>query len=226
MDTLDQMKEQLKLLHNLLDQQPIVNDRHIRAAIHRSMHAINRQALALAVVGVIAIPYCAWVLHWLGLSWPLDIVTVAFIALSLAYNLWAHSGVKRSRLETEPLRQVAWRVARMKQRYARWLYFSVPFQLVWMGWLVYELLYRTDWPMDERIGVAGAALVGGLIGAILGLIAYRRTQRLARNILAQIEEYDTTDHHEDGSPEKAVDEDQETAPRAPKSPSEVAPKQK
>lgn len=204
MDTLDQMKAQLQLLHNLLDGQPIVSDRLIRAAIHRKMNAITRQALLLSAVSVVGIPYCLWAFHTLGLSWPLGIVTILFLIISLAYRLWAHSGVRAHRFATEPLRQVAARVARMKQRYARWLYFSVPFLIVWMSWLAYELLYRVSIPEEERLAVLCGALTGGLVGAILGIIAYRRTQRLARAILDQICDNDSAP--QDAAPAPATPE--------------------
>ena len=58
MDTLEQMKEQLRLLQDKLDRQTLVSERMLRAAVGHKVHALNRQALQIALVGVLGIPYC------------------------------------------------------------------------------------------------------------------------------------------------------------------------
>ena len=188
MDTLQQMKEQMQLLHDKLDQQPIVSDRLIRTAIRQRLHAIRRQALLLSAITVIGIPYCLWAIHMLGLPWSFAIATTIYLTISLGYRYWTHRGVNASCLTTEPLRQVALRVTRMKKRHARWLYFSALFLPLWMGWFAYELIHNQTIPAEEHISVLAGAIVGGLIGAVIGYMAYRRTQRLARNILKQLQD--------------------------------------
>lgn len=187
MDTFEEMREQLQLLHHKIDGQEIVDERHIRRAVGMRVRSINRQAAVMLFMSLFAIPYSAWALRFIGLSWPFAVVTMAFLAVALFYTAWSHRKVRSSQLATEPLREVARRVARMKRRYARWLYFSIPFLVGWVSWFACEIMGNTDIPYSERIGVMTGAAIGGLTGIVLGFMAYRRTQRLAREILEQIQ---------------------------------------
>lgn len=187
MGTFDEMREQLRLLHHKIDGQEIIDDRHIRRAVSTRMRSVNRQAAAMIVISIFAIPYCAWAFRFIGLSLPFAVVTMAFLVVALSYTAWSHREVRSSLLSTEPLREVARRVARMRRRHARWLYFSIPFLVGWVSWFAYEIMRDTAIPYGERVGVMTGAAIGGLAGAVLGFLAYRRTQRLAREILEQIQ---------------------------------------
>lgn len=187
MDTFEEMSGQLKLLHEKINGQVVVDDRHIRRAVSTRMRSINRQAAVMLAISLFAIPYCAWAFHYIGLSWPFAVVTMVFLAIALCYTAWSHRGVRCSLLATEPLNEVARRVAYMKKRYARWLYFSIPFLIVWLCWFAYEIMGDEALPHSERIGVMSGAALGGVAGTILGILAYRRTQRLAREILEQVQ---------------------------------------
>ena len=91
--------------------------------------------------------------------------------------------------------QVGQRVARMKLLYARWLRFSLPFLGIWLSWFTWEILQQMEYSMEYRVGILCGGAVGGLIGGFCGWLSYRRTQRLARAILDEIEGLDTTDGH-------------------------------
>lgn len=187
MDTFDEMREQLQLLHHKIDGQEIIDDRHIRRAVSTRMRSLNRQAAAMLLLSLFAIPYCAWAIRFVGLSWPFAVVTKVFLSVAFFYTAWSHRRVRSSVLSTEPLCEVARRVARMKRRHARWLYFSIPFLVGWVSWFACEIMGDTAIPYNERVGVMTGAAIGGLAGVVLGFWAYRRTQRLAREILEQIQ---------------------------------------
>lgn len=195
MDTLEQMKEQLRLLQDKLDRQTLVSERMLRAVVGHKVHALNRQALQIALVGVLGIPYCLWSFGMLHLSVPFQAVTVAFLALAVGYTWFSHRGLGSSSMSRASLCQVGQRVARMKLLYARWLRFSLPFLGIWLSWFTWEILQQMEYSMEYRVGILCGGAVGGLIGGFCGWLSYRRTQRLARAILDEIEGLDTTDGH-------------------------------
>lgn len=174
------------MLHNKIEEQVVVDDRHIRRVVNTKMRSINRQAAVMLVISLFTIPYCAWAFCYIGLSWPFAVVTMMFLAIAIFYTAWSHRGVRSTLLATAPLREVAHRVAIMKQRYARWLYFSIPFLVGWLCWFAYEIINNTAIPYNERISVMTGAAIGGIAGTVLGIMAYRRKQRLVNEILEQI----------------------------------------
>ena len=50
MDTLEEMKEQLALLHQKLDNERIINDRLVRRVISRNAGRINRDGLLITII--------------------------------------------------------------------------------------------------------------------------------------------------------------------------------
>ena len=187
-DDLEQMKQQMALLQRTLDRQTIINDRLLRDAVRAKAGSINRDSCVITVIGILAIPYCIWVFRFLHISVPFSIVTALFLLAAVAYNLFTHRGFRTSMLVSAPLADIARLTVRMKLLHARWLRFSLPFLFLWLSWFVYEILSLTSVSHDERLGILIGGAVGGMIGGIFGYVAYRRTQRLANEILQQVEE--------------------------------------
>ena len=187
-NTLNEMKEQLQLLHHKLEQQNIVNDNLLRKVIHHNVRRINRDTLIMTIVSVISVPYCACLFWWMHLSLAFTLVTILFLTIAIVYTLYAHQGIRTSLLINSSTAEVARRIARMKMLYARWLRFSIPVIVCWTAWFAYEIMSLVGISAHERKGILIGAAVGGTIGAILGYFTYRRTQRLASQILDQIKE--------------------------------------
>ena len=75
------------------------------------------------------------------------------------------------------------RALRLRRMQNRWLWFSIPFIVVWLGWLVMETMKVNTNPMPLLIGCG----VGFVIGSIVGVRQYLRTQRQAADIIADID---------------------------------------
>ncbi len=65
----DEMRQQMAILKDKLENQTIVNDRFIRRSIKRSVGTINRRYLVIGIVALAMIPYGYWAFVMLnGLS--------------------------------------------------------------------------------------------------------------------------------------------------------------
>lgn len=68
---LDEMRQQMAILKNKLDNQTIVNDRLIRRAVKNSVSTINKRYLVISIIAFAMIPYGYWAFVKLnGLSIP------------------------------------------------------------------------------------------------------------------------------------------------------------
>ena len=191
MDTLEEMKEQLALLHHKLESERIVNDRLIRRVISRNAGRINRDGLFIIIVAALGIPYCAAVFYWMGISWTFTLVTALFFIIAIVYTRYNLGGVRTEHLAACTLAEVTQRVARMKMLYARWLRFSIPFLIIWAIWFAYEIMSLVGTSAEERRAILIGGAVGGAIGIVLGITTYRRTQRLANEIIEGIKDCTT-----------------------------------
>lgn len=185
---LEEMKAQLDLLHQKLDKQTIVSDRLVRDVVRSKADSINRDALIITIVAILAIPYFVWLFISLQVDLAFTIVTAIFFIVAVIYNIYSHRGFQSSQLVGCSLAEIGRRTVRMKMLQARWLRFSIPFLIVWISWFAYEILTQAGVSREECMGILIGGAVGGVLGGIAGVVAYRRSQRLAAEIIEQVGE--------------------------------------
>ncbi len=180
---LQQLKAQFEILNNKLNQQQIVNERIIRASVNSKVRSINRDGRAMvgiAVAGCVAIVADHYLVNW---SWPFTIVTILFMLVAIYYNIKMRRGINSEGALSSDLIDMRLRALRLRRMQNRWLWFSIPFIVVWLGWLVMETMKVNTNPMPLLIGCG----VGFVIGSIVGVRQYLRTQRQAADIIADID---------------------------------------
>ena len=74
---LEEMRQQMAILQNKLNNQNIVNDRFIRRAIKHGMSTINKRYLVISIIALAMIPYGYWAF-------------VVIIGLSLFFSLLSY----------------------------------------------------------------------------------------------------------------------------------------
>lgn len=181
---LEQMKEQMSMLKSKLEKETIINDRLMRSIMKQKMKRINREAWFICTIILLGIPYCTWCFMFLlKMSIAFTIVTDVFMLIALIYTYLMHKDVKTNELMKGNLIEVSRKMIKIKRMQANWLKFSIPFVVVWMSWFVSENMNGVD---AKYIIIGGS--VGAVVGAFLGTISYRRTRRMATEVIQQIEE--------------------------------------
>ena len=173
---LENMRQQMATLKSKLEQQEIINDRLIRDSLNTKLGKVKRHVPAI--------------LYWmLNLPAWFCIVSLLYFTFAAFYDFYYMNGINNGDLSREQMLDTSRRVARMKKMNARWLWFSIPFSIVWIATMAY-LMFTTD-SLITRANLEGA-LYGGAIGLIIGLAigayVYTRQQRQAQAIIDQIDE--------------------------------------
>lgn len=180
---LQQLKEQFDILNKRLDEQAIINENLIRSSVNSRVRNINkdgRTMVGIAVAGILCILTDHYLMDW---SWAFTIVTIAFMLIAIVCNIRFRRGISSANALSSDLIDMRLRALRLKKMQARWLWFSIPFLIVWLMWLVREIFQNTANPTPIFIGAA----VGFVVGGILGISQYRRTRRHAKEIIRDIE---------------------------------------
>ena len=180
---LQQLKEQFNILNRSLNNQQIINERLIRASIESKVRNINsdgRKIMAIAILGVIAIIADHYLVNW---SWLFTAVTIVFLLVAVLYNIYFRLGINNADALNADLIDMRLRTLRFKKMQSRWLWFSIPFLVVWLTWLLYETLNMIYDPIPTIIGAA----IGLVLGLAFGIKQYQRTQRQAKEIISDIE---------------------------------------
>ena len=180
---LQQLKAQFDILNRRLDEQAIINENLIRSSVNSRVRNINkdgRTMVGIAVLGAACVVADHYLMNW---SWAFTIVTVVFMLVAIVCNILFRQGISSANALSSDLIDMRLRALRLKKMQSRWLWFSIPFLMVWLPWLVCEIQQRT--PNPKPIIIGGA--IGLVIGGILGVSQYMRTRRHAKEIIRDIE---------------------------------------
>lgn len=186
---LEQMRTQIGMLKQKLDQQTIVNNRHIRNSMKSKISDLNRTVRGTIIAGVFAVVFCPMFLHIQGCSLVFVIATALMIAICLGLTIVQKINLgKMVDLSQGNLVETAERLSKIRIHYKEWYKIAIPMILIWAGWLVYEAVQVLGVESPTAIGFYSGTGVGLIIGGILGARINRKVVRQANEILSQIEE--------------------------------------
>lgn len=184
----EEMKAQLALLNKKLEQETIVNERLIRRSMKEKASSLRRKAIVESVVSLIGIPYFIWVMpNLVGLSTGFCLFVCCMLALAIGYNYYIHSHFRPDEFVYGDLIKARKDTLMLKRFYSNWLKFiGIPFIIVFIGWFAYEV--SQHFQGEELQSILGGMTIGLVLGVIIGSYQYLKTQRMADDILTQIEE--------------------------------------
>ena len=185
---LQQMKEQLAILTQKLDKETIVNERLMRQAMKDKASWLRRRFIIKGIANLILLPYFIWLAPGvLGLSVGFCIFVSLFIILALGCDYYINTRFRPEKFVYGNLLEARQDTLMLKKFYANWLKFiGIPFIVVFFTWFIYDIAQVIHG--EELKGALGGMAIGTVIGSIVGIYRYRKTQRTADEILAQIEE--------------------------------------
>ena len=182
---LDEMRQQMAILKDKLENQTIVNDRFIRRSIKRGMSTLNRRYLVIAIIALAMIPYGYWAFVMLnGLSVALWIAMCVMMLTVVGFIYFNGSVLRDDNLMGGNLVEVKRKLALAKKRDGNWPWFGIPVALAWASWAVYEMAQQSGG--GEYL--VPSCIVGLIVGALIGLKVHFKTQRHYRDVLEQLED--------------------------------------
>ena len=189
---LDEMRQQMAILKDKLENQTIVNDRFIRRSIKHSVSTINKRYLVISILALAMIPYGYWAFVKLnGLSIPLWITSSVIMLLVAGFCFFNGRAMRDNKLVEGNLQDTMRKVAAAKKRDNNWLYFGIPTVLAWAGWVGWEMTQKMG--DDQWKYFMPFFIICLVAGVLIGLKVHFKTQEHYRDILEQIE--DVEDKH-------------------------------
>lgn len=186
---LDEMRQQMAILKDKLENQTIVNDRFIRRSIKRGVSTINRRYLVIGIIALAMIPYGYWAFVMIGgLSVALWLASCLMMLIVVGFMIYNSRDMRDSALMNGNLLDVKRKVTQAQKRDANWLWFGIPMALAWGAWAVYEMSQK----MGDNEYIVPCCIVGVLVGALIGLKVHFKTQSRFNEIIEQIEDLQDT----------------------------------
>lgn len=186
---LEQMRSQIGMLKEKLEQQTIVNEMHIRNSMKSKISDLNRTVLGTIFVGIFAVIFAPMTFYIQGCSLLFVIGTAVMLAVCLGLTIAQKVNLSRmTDLSQSNLVETAEKLNKTRTHYKEWYRIAIPMILVWVGWMIYEMVNTIGIESPTAIGFYCGAGVGLIIGGIIGSHINRKVVRQANEILAQIEE--------------------------------------
>ena len=181
---LDELREQIALLKDKLREQELINERGIMLVTQKGINKLNRTGNMWGAFGIFAVVYCTFMFHRFGFSDGFVIGTAIFLAICAAVTIYAHQKLRSIDVANGNLVDIAQRLMSFRKIYSHWHLFAVPALLVWC----YFLYLDAQRMLDNAEGFLIAAIVGGLIGGVIGLKAHFKVLRETDNVIKNINE--------------------------------------
>jgi hypothetical protein len=186
---LDEMRQQMAILKDKLENQTIVNDRFIRRSIKRGVSTINKRYLVLGIIALAMIPYGYWAFVMIaGLSVALWLASCLMMLIVVGFMIYNSRDMRDNALMSGNLLDVKRKVTLAQKRDANWLWFGIPMALAWGAWAVYEMSQK----MGDNEYIVPCCIVGVFVGALIGLKVHFKTQSRFSEIIEQIEDLEDT----------------------------------
>lgn len=187
---LEEMRSQLNILKQKLETQKIVNDKLMRETMKKKMSWIGNYAniQAFVLYPIIIIIFLVLKIET-GISWGpiifVYILTGIDILLDIKINKMQESDWESSNLIATKLKLMKMKKYRMRQ-----VITSIPFLLVWVVWISFELMNST---LDKGLVIAGiiGGVIGGIVGGFIGFKILFKQQRTNDEIIRMIEEIES-----------------------------------
>jgi Na+/glutamate symporter len=186
---LDQMRAQIGMLKQKLEQQAIVNDMHIRNSMKSKISDLNRTVRATIFAGIFAVVFAPVTFYIQGASLAFVISTAVMLAVCLGLTIVQKINLgKMMDLSQGNLVETAEKLSKVRTHYKDWYKIAIPMLLVWGGWMIFEMVQALGVDSPTAVGFYCGAGVGLIIGGIIGARVNRKVVDKANEILSQIAE--------------------------------------
>ncbi len=194
---LEQMREQLQMLHNKLDKQEIISDKMVRNAVNAKMSWIKKYTYLQMFL---LVPFCAviWyaIKYAVNLSWYCYAFMVIMTIIDSAWDYRINiASLKADEVEKNSLKDTMQKLIDMKQMRKNSFAIMLPLVIVWFVWVGIEMWQNLGdlSGLDDVLQAAAHGGFGGLIiGIPIGIYAawriYSKMQRTNDEAIAQIKD--------------------------------------
>lgn len=184
MDHMEELKQQFAILTDKLESQEINNERLFRTVMKTKMKSINKYYYWLFFLGLPIIILCFQTFYSKGQVSLLFYVSTVLLAVldticgmvinKMGNNQWQEADLLTARQT----------LVQMKQRRKKGEIISIPLVIIWLSFFVLEV-FRSS---ANAFMLSTFAVIGGLLGLGIGLLAYRKMQRTNDELIREIDQ--------------------------------------
>ncbi|MBP5387923.1 MAG: hypothetical protein J6Y97_11130 [Prevotella sp.] len=183
----EEMRQQMNILKEKLQQQEIVNDRIFHRSMKRNVKGINRRYTVVSILCILMVPYSYWAFVKLtGMSIWLWLATCILMLIVFVYTQYTGRFLN-SRILEKDLVQARTKMAKAKKLDHDWLKIGIPLIILWLGYFGYEMCKVYDG--EDFIYIVVMCVVCAMLGAAVGLKVHFKNQDDYAQIIEEIDDF-------------------------------------
>lgn len=164
MNEVDELRQQLAIFKQRLDQQEIVSDRLLRRSMNARLNVFAKGSIIADIIGLVFMPVIFWGFNKIGMPWYFCGVFLLMLLVETGYNIFCHRQLQRLFTDSNDLLTVRRGLLRFKRNERLQMLIAVPLVLLW----VLAFYWRMGLFTNGLTDVKTAGLVGSFAGVILG----------------------------------------------------------
>ena len=183
----EELRNQFAILKNQLNKQEIVSDRLLRQTMMMKSGGIGSTKRMVYVCTAFCLLIYPYAFYMQMLSLGFATATCLLVMFCAVATWYIHKPVERLNFMRDDFTTVARTMARFKKQYEDWLHYVAPAVLVpWLAWACYEFAWKNAPEGINPLWLCIPLIVGGGIGAIVGLHFHNKAVNAAQDILDEI----------------------------------------
>lgn len=182
----DELREQLALFKQRLDQQEIISERLMRRSMNARISIFTKTGVIADIVVLLIMPLVFWAFSKMGASWYLTLILLLGVIVELAYNITCHRRIQRLFTEGNDLLTVRRGLLKFKKGERLQMLISIPLIALWALALCWQLGVFADNPTASVAAIGIRVGIGFFIGTLIVFCGYfwemHRVNRSIREI--------------------------------------------
>lgn len=186
---LEELRSLVAEFKNRMEQQEIVSRHLLDEAMKGHVSWIKQMSVWGGVVDLALVPLTVYLLKSIvGVSWLPIIAVCVVMVIEALFNFWNVSTIRDKYLAANDVINTQKRLRTYKRREKLYFYIIIPFLLLWLVWLLFDVYSGKDipFPSTDRLIFDFTAIA--IILAICFYVFYREMRSLNKAI-KEIDEY-------------------------------------
>ena len=184
MDHMEELKQQFAILTGKLESQEINNERLLRTVMKTKMKSINKYYYWALFLGLPVIVFCFQSFYNEGRISLLFYVSTLLLAVLDTMGGIIINKIGNNQWQEADLLTARQTLVQMKQRRKKVEIISIPLVMIWLSFFVLEVFRSTT----DALMLSSLAVIGGMVGLGMGLLAYRDMQRTNDELIQEIDQ--------------------------------------
>ncbi len=186
---LEELRSQVAEFKNRMEQQEIVSRRLLNEAMKGHVSWIKRMNIWMSVGELVVLPLLVYLLRSIvGVSW-LPIIVIGLMLISEAvFNFWNVSTIRDKHLAADNVLSAQQRLITFKRREKLYTFGVLPFILLCIVWLLFDVYYGTDIPLPSSDRLLDDFVIVAVGFTVVFYLFYREMRSLNKAI-KEIDEF-------------------------------------